>query len=184
MVQNDDFDGNTDSEEEAFVNDLAEKLMESSGHGKVNLDDEDPDMDDWSDFDDDSVDEQGSEGDEDGAGFDGTGGNEDAFMDAPSSDEDFEGGAFDDGNNFDDEDDDDDDDDNFPMMLGDAEESSDEDLHVKQSTKKKKKSESLYADADEYEKLLEQELNAAKDHAEAANDSKASHRKKKKRKTK
>lgn len=176
ILQNDDFDGNTDSEEEAFVNDLAEKLMESSGHGKVNLDDEDPDMDDWSDFDDDSVDGDGSEDDEDAAAF----GNEDAFMDAPSSDEDFEGDAID-TNNFDD--DDDDDDDHFPMMLGDDEDFSDDEEEAL-PTKKKKKSESLYADADEYEKILEEELNAMGKSEEGNDSVNSSHRKKKKRKIK
>jgi ribosome biogenesis protein MAK21 len=176
--ENDDFDGNTDSEEEAFVNDLAEKLMESSGHGKVNLDDEDPDMDDWSDFDDDSDDGDGSGCDEDAAAFDRTDGNEDAFMDAPSSDEDFEGGAID-TSNFDD----DDDDDHFPMMLGDDEDFSDEEEEAL-PTKKKKKSESLYADADEYEKILEEELNAMGKSEEGNGSVNSSHRKKKKRKIK
>jgi hypothetical protein len=134
--------------------------MENSGHGKVNLDDEDPDMDDWSDFDDDSIDERGSGDDEDGVAFYGADGKEDDFMDAPSSDEDFEGDVND---NFYDDDDDDDDDDDFPTILGDGEESSDDNVQGKESsTKKKKKFDSIYADADEYEKMLEEELNAAK----------------------
>lgn len=153
--------------------------MESSGHGKVNLDDEDPDMDDWSDFDDDSVDGDGSEDDEDAAAFDRTLGNEDAFMDAPSSDEDFEGDAID-TNNFDD--DDDDDDDHFPMMLGDDEDFSDDEEEALPT--KKKKSESLYADADEYEKILEEELNAMGKSEEGNDSVNSSHRKKKKRKIK
>jgi ribosome biogenesis protein MAK21 len=180
-----DFDANTDSEEEAFVNELAEKLMESSGNGKVNLDDEDPDMDDWSDFDDDSDDnDQENQGDEEeGDVFDAANGNEDAFMDAPSSDEDFEGDAN--GSNHFDDDDDDDDDGNFPMMLGDGDDSSDDDADVQvqeQSTTKKMKSESIYADADEYEKMLENEIKAGKNQEQA--DEEAPRRKKKKRKTK
>lgn len=40
----------TDPEEEAFANELAEKLMENSGTGKANLDKEDPDMEGWDDM--------------------------------------------------------------------------------------------------------------------------------------
>jgi len=40
----------TDPEEEAFANELAEKLMESSGTGKANFDKEDPDMGGWDDM--------------------------------------------------------------------------------------------------------------------------------------
>jgi ribosome biogenesis protein MAK21 len=42
----------TDPEEEAFADSLAEKLMESAADGTTDFDDEDPDMSDWSDFDD------------------------------------------------------------------------------------------------------------------------------------
>lgn len=182
---NDDFDGDTDSEEEAFVNELAEKLMESSGNGKANLDYEDPDMDDWSDFDDDS-DDDNQDGDvSKEADFEGAGGNEDAFMDAPSSDEDSEGGDNIDDNSFEN---DDDEDGNFPMMLGemlgDSEDSSDDEdaqIQKKSSDKKKKaKFESVFADADEYEKVLEEEIEAANNKEE----DEAPRRKKKKRKTK
>merc|ERR1719498_1456206 len=40
---------NTDSSEEEFAQQLAEKLMEEAGNGQANFDDEDPDMEDWSD---------------------------------------------------------------------------------------------------------------------------------------
>ena len=103
-------------------------------------------------------------------------------MDAPSSDEDFEGGAID-TNNFDEDDDEDDDEDHFPMMLGDDEDFSDNEEEALATKKKKKKSESLYADADEYEKILEEELNAV-GKSEEGNDSVKAHRKKKKRKIK
>ena len=46
-----DFNWGTDEEQEAFVEKLAESLMESANGGKVNFDDEDPNMDDWSDYD-------------------------------------------------------------------------------------------------------------------------------------
>ncbi|KAK1745010.1 CCAAT/enhancer-binding protein zeta [Skeletonema marinoi] len=129
-----DFDANTDSEEEAFVNTLAEKLMENSGNGKANLDEEDPDMDDWRGDDD-------KEGD-----FVGAADNEDAFMDAPSSDEeDFEGGVNNDDGSFDDVT-------RMAISLGYAQ------AHTDKKKKKKSKSESLYADADEYEKMLADEM--------------------------
>jgi len=41
----------TDSEEEAFADSLAEELLESAADGKVNFDDEDPNLSDWSDYD-------------------------------------------------------------------------------------------------------------------------------------
>jgi len=48
--ENVDFDWESDEEEEAFVQKLAENLIESHNSGKANFDDEDPDMDDWSDY--------------------------------------------------------------------------------------------------------------------------------------
>lgn len=45
-----DFDWDSDDEEEAFVEKLAESLMEEESGGKANFDDEDPDMDDWSGY--------------------------------------------------------------------------------------------------------------------------------------
>lgn len=51
-----DFDGDdTDSDEEAFVQRLAQQLIESSGKGKAHYDDEDPDMDDWGDLEDETA---------------------------------------------------------------------------------------------------------------------------------
>ncbi len=41
----------SDSEEDDFAQNLAEKLMESAGNGQAHFDDEDPDFDDWSDSD-------------------------------------------------------------------------------------------------------------------------------------
>ena len=152
----DEFDNNTDSEEEAFVNDLAEKLMESSGNGKVNLDHEDPDMDDWSDFGDDSDVNEGI-GDNGGV-IDLPKNNDDAFMDVHSSDEDAEDGF---SSNFIDEDDEDDNDDTFPPM--------DEVSGTRQkATQKRSKSVSVFADADMYEKILEEEIGAAAEKHEEA----------------
>ncbi|KAL9181424.1 hypothetical protein ACHAXT_010229 [Thalassiosira profunda] len=163
----DDFEGGTDSEEEAFVNQLAEKLMESAGNGQANFDEEDPDMDDWSDFDDDDEyeEEEGGENDdesgedEEGAKSALKGEGEDEFMDAASSDEDGGEGfaAMDaEGSGSDDEAD-------FPFaVLGDA--GSDEDSSSERESagekkqSKRKQPTSIYADADEYEKILEEEM--------------------------
>jgi len=55
-----DLDWDTDEEEEQFVQNLAEKLMEGSAGAKVNFDDEDPDVEDWSDVEDDVEDSDNS----------------------------------------------------------------------------------------------------------------------------
>jgi ribosome biogenesis protein MAK21 len=48
-----DFDGDdTDSEEEAFVQRLAQQLMDTSGNKRAHYDEEDPDMNDWDDLND------------------------------------------------------------------------------------------------------------------------------------
>ena len=147
----DNFDGDTDSEEEAFVNQLAEKLMESAGNGQANFDDEDPDMDDWSDFDSDNDNDEKDDEDDgklddenesDAGSADGN--EEDAFMDAASSDEDEGGdifGAGDDNSDVDGEDE-------LPFGLI-GEDVSDDDLTSKRKT-------SHFMDADEYERLEEE----------------------------
>lgn len=172
-----DFDGDTDSEEEAFVNQLAEKLMESASNGKANLDEEDPDMDDWSDFDDDDDDDKDNgveenknednniehEESDDASADSGREGNEDAFMDAASSDEDEGGNVF---GAMGVEDTDSDDGAPLPFdMLG--EDGSDDDSLTRNDDKEPKKRKkggssksSVFADADEYEKLLEEEAKA------------------------
>mmetsp|Transcript_39984 Transcript_39984/g.83986 ORF Transcript_39984/g.83986 Transcript_39984/m.83986 type:complete len:936 (+) Transcript_39984:232-3039(+) len=152
----DDFEGDTDSEEEAFVNQLAEKLMESAGNGRVNFDEEDPDMDDWSDFDD-----HDSEAEDDNNSVDfGKNGNEDAFMDAESSDDDGGGNAFDqmegdDGSDSFDEKTD------SRFELLDDDENGDLEFHSPANNdtiqNKRKNHASIYADADEYEKILAEE---------------------------
>mmetsp|Transcript_20415 Transcript_20415/g.43783 ORF Transcript_20415/g.43783 Transcript_20415/m.43783 type:complete len:942 (+) Transcript_20415:195-3020(+) len=157
----DDFEGDTDSEEEAFVNQLAEKLMESAGNGKVNLDGEDPDMDDWSDFDDDDEEDEDvkpdEEGDDNSADFRQEIGNEDSFMDAASSD-DEEDDVFDamegegGGNNgFGGETDV-----PFGLLGEDGSDDSEGQVPTKESRKqsKRKKPTSIYADAEEYENML------------------------------
>jgi hypothetical protein len=145
-----DFDwSDVDSEEEAFATQLAEKLMESSGNGKANFDDEDPDMDDWSDLGSDD-DEQDDDGDE----VDGMN-HEDAFMDADSSDDEeqhMEGINRDESES-----------DSFEGfgMLGNSDDeasSDEEDMNAKKKSskgqKRKKAEASIYADAEEYEKVI------------------------------
>jgi len=187
----------TDEEEEAFVTQLAEKMMESGGNGKANLDEEDPDMDDWGDFDDDdSEQEDGKPEDEDDDNSDDSGkdGNEDAFMDAVSSDDDEgespfgtmegeEGGS--DGSDGETD---------LPFgLLG--EDGSDDDSERESSKKeskgksKRKKPTSTFADADEYEKILEEESKRRLQEREDKSDpeverEKTTQKKKKRRKKK
>lgn len=167
----DDFEGDTDSEEEAFVNQLAEKMMESGGNGKVNYDDEDPDMDDWDDFDDeDDIDDDEDDNEENRKRkkkhIDDDDFGEDAFMDAASSDEDAEGdkfGSVEDGE-FGDSSGGSDSEPDLPSEFldeGDSDDSIPGGSAVKTDIKRQKKRKnptSIYADADEYEKLLEDEL--------------------------
>ena len=144
-----DFDWDTDEEEEAFVEKLAESLMEGSAEtGKVNFDDEDPDMDDWSDY-------GGS--DDESIGNDINESDLDALSDEIDDDDD------DDNDEISvEEDDDDDDDDDLGMSLLEDEPESDEegadvdvdteDKNQKAETKKKKLS--TFAAAEDYEELI------------------------------
>ena len=151
----DNFDGDTDSEEEAFVNQLAEKLMESSGNGKVNFDDEDPDMDDWSDNDEDEEDliENADDDDDDDSVTPGIHDNEDSFMDDASSD-DVDG--------------------EMQVEAGSDDEFDSEEKPLSNDVKKqgkRKKSTSIYADAEEYEKQLEEEMRNQSHHNNEDSDS-------------
>ena len=162
-VSHQDFDwSDVDPEEEEFATQLAEKLMESSGHGKANFDDEDPDMDAWSDFDSDEESKQDLEAASDtDEGVDAIN-QEDAFMDAEDSSDDegrqlmeeinasddsdsFEGFRMIDGS--------DDDDDDAPSI---EEDRSTKKQHSKQpkGQKRKKVEVSIYADAEDYEKVI------------------------------
>jgi len=91
----------TDSEEEAFVDSLAEQLLEDAAEGEADLDDEDPDTEDWGDMygsddekmdkDDGSDDERGDDSDaEEGPVVDGSddGGSVDN-VEAAADDDDF-----------------------------------------------------------------------------------------------
>eukprot|EP00571_Detonula_confervacea_P003820 CAMPEP_0172321954 /NCGR_PEP_ID=MMETSP1058-20130122/44721_1 /TAXON_ID=83371 /ORGANISM="Detonula confervacea, Strain CCMP 353" /LENGTH=941 /DNA_ID=CAMNT_0013037581 /DNA_START=15 /DNA_END=2840 /DNA_ORIENTATION=+ len=167
-----DFEGDTDSEEEDFVNKLAEKLMESAGNGKANLDAEDPDMDGWSDFgdSDDDEDEKLEDGDDDDSAELGKDGNEDSFMDAASSDDEGEnafGATEGEGSGSGSDDD-------LPFALMGEDGSDEESVSGEQPSKdddqrpsKRKESTSIYADAEEYEKMIEDE---SKSHLQEEDD--------------
>lgn len=164
MIAN--FDDDTDSEEEAFVNDLAEKLMKSAAGGKADFDDEDPDMDDWSDFDDDEDEDEGEDANvkdtnnEDDSYGGAADGNEDAFMDADSSDDDDESGGENVFGAIEGEGSESEDEETLPFGLLGEDESDDESSADEQQSKNKKRKlpTSMFADADEYEKLLEEEI--------------------------
>ena len=114
---------NTDSSEEEFAQQLAEKLMEDTGNGQANFDDEDPDMEGWSDMDGSSDEDKDSDEDVDYSAMDGV---EEAPFDSDGlasdsiDDEDFDADAFMDGDVSGDNSgssDDDDDDDGFTAAL-------------------------------------------------------------------
>jgi len=181
----DNLEGDTDSEEEAFVNQLAEKLMESTANGKANLDEEDPDMDDWSDFGDSvSGEEDGNLEDKDDGSKDG---NEDSFMDTFSSDDSDEGenrfGSIEGEKRISDGSDGD-----TNLLFGSLGEDGSDDGSKRLSSKKddkrknkNKKPTSIYADAEEYEKILEEESKRCLQEYEDESDPS---RKKKKKRTK
>lgn len=113
------YDWDSDPEEEAFVDSLAEKIMEDAADGPADLDDEDPDMEGWDDDDDDEepvggdrgakggVDDlSDSDSEEEGAVVDDEDDDvdlddDDAFMEASDDDSDGADGAA----NFDDDED-------------------------------------------------------------------------------
>lgn len=168
----DNFDGDTDSEEEAFVNQLAEKLMEGSGNGKVNFDDEDPDMDSWSDHDEEDLIENADDDDDDDSVTPGIHVNEDSFMDNASSDDDGE--AFDVMGRGDDSDSGDEVDGETQDEAGSDDEFDSEEKSISNDVKKqgkRKKPTTIYADAEEYEKQLEEEMRDQSHHDNEDSDS-------------
>ncbi len=177
-----DFDWDTDEEEEEFVNKLAESLMEDNSDNEiVNFDDEDPDMDDWSDYDGSDADDEDIELDDDAV---------DQF-----DDEDIDGHE-DDGSDSDVDDEDD-----IGMSFMDDEPlsddyGSDEDKHpTKKDEKKEKKKNSTFADANDYEdlimkSLMERDLKSKRsleekeeDHEKNDNDNQSKRKKRRKSKT-
>lgn len=171
-----DFDYETDEEEEKFVQGLAEGLMRSKGE-RIEYDDEDPDMDDWSDYEGSDVDDDTENSDDDAPIIDTV----DDLLTTQVDDEEIDDGE--DPSDVDDDDDDDNGDENDGMKLiniNDAMASSDssddegdldmafaEDLEEddgmiehptkeKSSTKQKNKNmlQSSFADSSEYEELI------------------------------
>eukprot|EP00554_Chaetoceros_debilis_P006055 CAMPEP_0194075016 /NCGR_PEP_ID=MMETSP0149-20130528/2065_1 /TAXON_ID=122233 /ORGANISM="Chaetoceros debilis, Strain MM31A-1" /LENGTH=1027 /DNA_ID=CAMNT_0038755353 /DNA_START=24 /DNA_END=3107 /DNA_ORIENTATION=+ len=158
----------TDSEEEKFVQGLAEGLMKESGD-KIEYDDEDPDMDDWSDIgssdDDDYSDGGGEEGLNEGEGelkdfadMDGLEDDADAVM-AEDSDDDDDDDAI---ANFSApvDSDEGDDEDGFGLMFtgeGDEDEEDGSKEEVKEDDKKKKENKepiSSFASAEDFEERI------------------------------
>lgn len=141
-----DFDWDTDEEEEEFVNKLAESLMEDNSDNEIaNFDDEDPDMDDWSDYDGSDADGEELEVDDDAIGqFEDRdiGDHEDDSYDSSvDENEDDIGMSF-----MDDE----------PLSDDDG---SDEDKNpTEKDEKKEKKKNATFADADDYEDLIMKSL--------------------------
>ena len=132
----------SDSEEDEFAQNLAEKLMESAGNGQAHFDDEDPDFDDWSDSD---------EGKED-------------VSDGDSDDDDDDADIFRNGDDSDSESDSgneipilgDDDETNFDSSSDEDEEDREHTYHKKGEKMTKRTKTSSFMDADDYEKLLSQ----------------------------
>jgi ribosome biogenesis protein MAK21 len=174
----------TDEEEEAFVDKLAESLMEDALDDENDLEDEDPDMDDWGDLDDDDEEEENppakavkgesdsdavdddDDDDDDEADEDEAAGviDEDAFMDDDDEADEAAGvideDAFMDANENDDEGDSNDDSDADDLAFaGDGSDSDSDPEHaamIKVLLKKgkKQKNSDVFADADDYEEKI------------------------------
>mmetsp|Transcript_24187 Transcript_24187/g.67061 ORF Transcript_24187/g.67061 Transcript_24187/m.67061 type:complete len:950 (+) Transcript_24187:2-2851(+) len=183
----------TDDEEEAFVDGLAQKIiedsMDSNELGPDNLDDEDPDMDDWGDLDDD--DDGEVDIDDDYVDFDHNnddkdsddetpapnhGEDEDAFMDDDTdSDGDAElneedvGGLMN-GNDMD-------------LALIADEDESDTDVEEVANKKRKKplKDQPLFASAKDFEEKINDEFYAVADDKETKSDGGHSKKRRKKK---
>jgi len=162
----------TDSEEEAFVDSLAEKLIEDAAEAEMDLDDEDPDMEGWDDMHSDnepnadSADEDAfmdkmddlsdnDESDEEESQLDVGGGEnfgDDAYnVDAESDNDEH---TFDepDSRVVDDEVSDDD-----LIIMDDSDSQDDEELVMpckKKAKKEETEADDVFADASEYEELI------------------------------
>lgn len=149
-----DADSEEDAELEAYAQELAEGIMKDG-----DMDDEDPDMDDWSAGEDDDDDDD----DDDGGKLDGEDEDEAQIGDA----DDFEGGDDDSededgGSDPDDEDDDDEDGFDFAGMDG-MDDESEEEVEQAAPVKAKKtppvpKRKSPFASADDYDLMVQEAL--------------------------
>lgn len=169
-VKDSNFDWDSDESEERFAQSLAEGLMKSTGE-RIEYDDEDPDMDNWSDY-------GGSDEDGDDENADNIEAELSAFADmdgilrvdgemkdmGEDSDADSSGEEEDEGFSqsnkgeaqADNEEEDDDDDDLGLTFLGDLDENEsedDEDSEAK-TNNKEKIPESSFADLSEYEEII------------------------------
>jgi len=168
-----DEDWDTDPEEEEFATALAEKLIEQHSHGKAHFDDEDPEMEGWSDLD------SESDGDDsEGKNPNGIIGGDSAVIDDDDdislqsdndSDEHIKGGIIGDGDDFMDDDDDSDSNDSIVndikakgmgrerelVSIDDNSDGDDSNHTGKQGgTRKKQQFSDNFADASEYEALI------------------------------
>lgn len=163
-----DYGSDSDPEEAAFAHGIAEKLMESAGSGKANYDNEDPDMEGWSDMDSNSDSDEG-QGEPEGIDYsamDGLGGkageDDDIVMDddvdSSANEEEelsaeanevanFEGGG---------ETSDEDDDELLSSFAGGEDNGDDDEDEDTQKKKKKVKLNEGFEDASMYEELIYQ----------------------------
>jgi len=148
-----DFNWETDDEEEAFVEKLAESLMESGGDGKAVLDDEDPDMDDWSDYD--GSDSENEVDDREFEDFDSNEGDEDEDDDIDDPFIKVQGALEEDESSLEG-------DNELEMSFVTDDMSSEDDQNESQTDTNQKKtkqsSTALFADASEYEELIDESL--------------------------
>jgi ribosome biogenesis protein MAK21 len=156
-----------DEEEEAFVDKLALSLMEDAEDAEIHgLDDEDPDMEGWDDMYDNEEDgESGEEPDipddddesTDNGDFAGDNDDEDAFMDDEGDDSDSVGN-LDAGNDIEGDFDEDDEGD---LVFMDSDQSDGDDVSETETkpSKKRKKDMPAFADASDYEEMIEKSFN-------------------------
>jgi len=149
-----DLDWDTDEEEEEFVQNLAEKLMENSAGEMVNFDNEDPDVEGWDDVEDsdsniDDKDDSSATESKEGqfAAFDGI-----AIGSGSGTDEDSTGGAsIDEDNSEDDE-----------MALqfagSDNSENEEEEKATSENPADGMTTQSAFADASEYDEIIAKAL--------------------------
>jgi len=151
-----DLDWDTDEEEDEFVQNLAEKLMENSAGEMVNFDDEDPDVEGWDDVDvedsdsnvDDNDDSSATESKEGQfAAFDGI-----ANGSASGTDEDSTGGAAIG------EDDSEDDEMVLQFAGSDNSENEEEEKVTSEKPADEMTTQSAFADASEYDELIAKAL--------------------------
>jgi len=175
MEQKLDEGWDTDESEQEFAQSIAEKLIESAGNGRSNFDEEDPDMDDWSDVDE-SVDGKNEDQDQevdysamDDIGIDSSSDEEaidndddgslvnDSFMDAVNSDYDGDSNGDDQGDSYSDDSDGQD----VAMFAASDSDSSESKVMRKPSGGKEKKSKEKrdfsesFVDASEYQDMIE-----------------------------